>query len=209
MRRLGKNARNRKINSCKSREGGPQHMKCSFPCRGKVHLRRMAESSNEQFREWEKLTEVIRTYKQAGDAQNLLLTSKVKSIMNYYKNEISIFFLVPRKTRRHSRGSDCGWDGCEDVDAHVSAGVPCYDGTGETERYLPSPPLPASCACCRDQVLCWELFLQDCFPVAGHPDFCFSSAAQSQMERRRGWFNRFINIHKHQLLLWTVLVWSF
>lgn len=183
MRRLGKNARNRKINSCKSREGGPQHMKCSFPCRGKVHLRRMAESSNEQSREWEKLTEVI-----------------------IY---IYIFFLVPRKTRRHSRGSDCGWDGCEDVDAHVSAGVPCYDGTGETERYLPSPPLPASCTCCRDQVLCWELFLQDCFPVAGHPDFCFSSAAQSQMERRRGWFNRFINIHKHQLLLWTVLVWSF
>lgn len=161
-------------------------------------------SSPESERNWLKLL---------GHTNKLVMLrvcfSPAKSIMNYYKNEISIFFLVPRKTRRHSRDSDCGWDGCEDVDAHVSAGVPCYDGTGETERYLPSPPLPASCACCRDQVLCWELFLQDCFPVAGHPDFCFSSAAQSQMERRRGWFNRFINIHKHQLLLWTVLVWSF
>lgn len=68
-------------NPVKSREGGPQHMSCSFPCGWKIHLRRMTESSNEQSRVGGKGTELIGTCKQAGEAQNLLLTSKGESVM--------------------------------------------------------------------------------------------------------------------------------
>lgn len=182
MRGTGKN------NSVKSREGGPQHMNCSFPCGGKVHLRRMAESINERSREWEKVTE-LETYKQACEAQNPLLTSKIKSIMNTI---IEIKSVSSSLSQASSGDNDCGRDGCEDVDAQVSAGVPRYDDTGETGRYLPSPSLPASCTCCRVEVLCWELFWQGCFHVADTPTSVSDQLTQSQTERRKRWFNRFI-----------------
>lgn len=100
-------------NSVKSREGGPQHLSCSFPCGWKVHLRRMAGSSNEQSREWGKGTELVETCKQAGEAQSLLLSSKAESNYEHdYWNQISVFFLVPSKFWRW-------WLCCEDVDAHA------------------------------------------------------------------------------------------
>lgn len=101
------------------------------------------------------MTELAETCKQAREAQNLVLTSKVKSIMNTI---IEIKSVSSSLSQASSGDNDFGRDGCENVDAQVSARVPCYDGTGETGRYLPSPPLPAPCTC-RDEVLCWELFL--------------------------------------------------
>lgn len=139
-----------KNNSVKSREGGPQHVSCSFPRGGKLHLRRMAESCNEQLRE--KAPELFGSYKQAREAQNLLLTSQVKSVMNTTTEIKSVSFSLSQAC---SEGNDCGRDVCEDMEAWASAGLPWGDGPGETGRYQPSPPLPTSCTYCRIEVLCF------------------------------------------------------